>query len=45
MQESQRQAHVGELRKVLLDLLVEEEANEQQAQADDSNEPHAFPNH
>jgi hypothetical protein len=40
VQESQRHAHVGELREVLLNLLVKEHADKQQAQADDSKQTH-----
>jgi hypothetical protein len=42
VEESQRHAHVSELGKVLLDLLVKEDADEQQAQADNPKEAHRF---
>ena len=40
MQESERHAHHAEFGKVLLDLRVKEDADEQQPQADESKKPH-----
>jgi hypothetical protein len=40
VQEPERRANEAKLRKIFLDLLVEENADDQQAQADEPKYPH-----
>jgi hypothetical protein len=42
MQEAECHAHDPEPRKVLLDLLVKDDAHKQQAEADEAKKPHGF---